>query len=360
MKKLKQNIFFVLILLVTASITNFSKGQTNSDSSIEFLPGTKIVFADVNEAKKILSAKDEYIKSYTPFDRSIRIKTEEPVSQEEFISFVSKQAMEWTDNERARMENAIKSAAKKLEHLKLKLPPTILMIKTTGAEEGNAGYCRRNAIILPKNMIAPQIMAFQGGFSSQQNNLLEHIFIHELFHTYTIHNPELREKFYEIVGFQKCNPVELPEELKKVEITNPELPKDEYYIELIYKDGTINVMPIITIPNYDYKGRFELSQLLKVQLLAVEKMDDKWQYKRNDTGEPVLFELNDLPNYRRETGDNTSYLIHPEEILAENFVLLVQKSLFVNSKWVIEEMDELFKMERTSQMRENQNLDMGD
>ena len=322
---------------------NFCNGQIDTESSIEFLPGTKIVFVDVNEAKKILATKDEYIKSYTSFDRSIRMKTAKTVSQEEFMSFVSDQALEWTGSEQIRMESVIKSAAKKLESFKLKLPRTILMIKTTGAEEGNAGYCRRNAIILPKNMLSPQNMVFQPGFSSQQTNLLEHVFIHELFHIYTIHNPQLRERFYEIVGFQKCNQVELPESLKKIEITNPELPKDEYYIELQYKDGTINVMPIITIPNYDFKARFELSQLLKTQLLAVEKTNDTWQYKRNDSGEPVIFELNELPNYRKETGDNTSYIIHPEEILAENFVLLVQKSGAVNSKWVIEEMGELLQ-----------------
>ncbi len=342
-EKTKQNILFVFFLLGTVSITNFCNGQTITESSVEFLPGTKILFADANEAGKILATKDEYIKSYTPFDRSIRMKTEKAVSQEEFINFISSQAMEWTGSEIIRMEEVIKSAASKLEPFNLKLPGTILLIKTTGAEESNAGYCRRNAIILPQIMLSPQNISFQQKMLLQQNNTLEHIFIHELFHIYMIHNPELREKFYGIVGFQKCNPVELPEKLKKIEITNPELPKDEYYIELIYKDGTINVMPIITIPDYYYRGQGGIFESLKVQLLAVEKTNDTWQYKSNDTGEPVLFELNELPNYRRETGDNTGYVIHPEEILAENFVLLVQGSQSVQSKWVIEEMDKLFQ-----------------
>ncbi len=297
----------------------------------------------MNEARKFLATKDNYIKSYTPFDRSIRMKTEKDISEKAFFSFISNQAMEWTGSEQIRMKEVIKSAAIKLESLKLKLPDIILMIKTTGAEEGNAGYCRRNATILPKIMLAPQNMSFQQNMSLQQNNTLEHIFIHELFHIYMIHNPQLREKFYGIVGFQKCNPVDLPEKLRKVEITNPELPKDEYYIELLYEDGTINVMPIITIPDYYYRGQGGIFESLKVQLLAVEDVNGTWQYKRNDTGEPALFELNELPNYRRETGDNTGYIIHPEEILAENFVLLAQNSQSVKSKWVIEEMEKLFQ-----------------
>ena len=65
MKKRGIFILFVLFLLVTISITNFCKGQTDIESSVEFLPGTKIVFVDANEAKKILATKDEYVKSYT-------------------------------------------------------------------------------------------------------------------------------------------------------------------------------------------------------------------------------------------------------------------------------------------------------
>ncbi len=338
-KDTKQNILFVLVLLVTTSITSFCKGQTNTESSIELQAGTKIVFPDVNEAKKFLTTNDEDVNSLTSLDRSIRMKTQKAVSQEEYLSFVASHAMQWTQSEKKRMEEVIKSAAGKLKRFNLKLPPTILLIKTTGAEEGNAAYIRRNAIVLPQKLISQQnIMQMM---SNSQNSRIEHIFTHELFHIYLEHNPQLKEAFYKVVGFQKCNPVELPEKLEKYVPTSGF--SYDYYIELLYKDGTINVMPIITVPNYDYEKKDVFFKYMKVQLLAIEKAGDKWQFKRDDTGEPVLFELDDLPGYRRETGDNTEYVINPEEIIAENFVLLVQKSQSVKSKWVIEEMDKLFQ-----------------
>ena len=44
-------------------------------------------------------------------------------------------------------------------------------------------------------------------------------------------NLKLRDKFYGIVNFRKCDPVMLPENLRKVEVTNPDVPKNEYYIK---------------------------------------------------------------------------------------------------------------------------------
>ena len=276
------------------------------------------------------------------------MKTEKAVSQEEFLSFISSQAMQWTDSEIIRMEEVVESAAKKLESLKLKLPGTILMIKTTGAEEGNAAYCRGNAIILPRSMIVPQSTSIRQGMPFMQKNSsssIERIFFHELFHIYLIHNPELKEKFYGIINFKKCNTIELPEKVREVEITAG-LPKNEYYIELQYKGDVINVVPVIMFPKNDLgKGNEFFRCLDESKLLVVEKSGNKWIYKHDDNNEPILLNFKDVPDYYKKTGANTDYVIHPEEILAENFVLLVQNSQSVKYKWVIEEMDELFKIE---------------
>ena len=35
--------------------------------------------------------------------------------------------------------------------------------------------------------------------------------------------------------------------------------------------------------------------------------------------QPVLLDPEDLPDYHRRIGRNTNYIIHPDEILADNF-----------------------------------------
>ena len=70
---------------------------------------------------------------------------------------------------------------------------------------------------------------------------------------------------------------------------------------------------------------------------------DKWIYKHDDNNEPVLLKFNDVPDYYKKTGANTSYVIHPEEILAENFVLLVQGIQTVQSPGAIETISQILK-----------------
>ena len=41
----------------------------------------------------------------------------------------------------------------KLRPWKLRLPPVVLLVKTSGREEAGAAYCRGPAIVLPQNMI---------------------------------------------------------------------------------------------------------------------------------------------------------------------------------------------------------------
>ena len=172
MKRQKKYMVFIIVSIFI-SVWSFCSGQTRDDeiayynnpdiisgrfadtnnfspeSSVELQMGTRIVFADVNEAKKILATRDEYIQSLTPFDRSLRLKTEKAVSEEEFLKYISGQAMEWSESEKERLKGTIESVVNKTERFELNLPPVIFLVKTTGKEEGGAVYCRRNAIIMP-------------------------------------------------------------------------------------------------------------------------------------------------------------------------------------------------------------------
>ena len=51
-------------------------------------------------------------------------------------------------------------------------------------------------------------------------------------------------------------------------------------------------------------------------------------------GQPVLHEAS-VPDFHRQIGSNTGYIIHPEEILADNFAALVTGAE-VNDAWLTE------------------------
>ena len=56
-----------------------------------------------------------------------------------------------------------------------------------------------------------------------------------------------------------------------------------------------------------------------------------------------MYDQKQLPDYIKKVGENTNYLIHPEEILADNFAIMVLDKKPVQSKWVIDKMKPLLE-----------------
>ena len=59
-----------------------------------------------------------------------------------------------------------------------------------------------------------------------------------------------------------------------------------------------------------------------LRLLAVEESEGQWR-ATTEGGKALVLDPDQAPEYVRRLGGNTSYIIHPEEALADNFVLLV-------------------------------------
>lgn len=343
MKTRDKRLFIVLVMMVLSiSIGDLSKGQDNkpidannisSENSIEFKEGTVLVFAEPQQAGEHLAKKDDFIKNLSPFDCSARLATDKPVSQEEFLKYIAEQVQPWTDGEKKRIKGMVESIANRIKNLKFNLPPKILLIKTTGREEGGASYCRTNAIVLPS-------AALYG-----INVDLEKVLIHELFHIISTNNSKLKEALYEVINFHKCNDIELPADLRDIKITNPDGFRNDHYIELKYEDDLIQVVPIL----YSFTEKYDVAlggsffSYLRMNLLTIEKTGDKWRYKSGDDGKPVLLTVWEVPDYNNKVGSNTEFTIHPDEILAENFVLMVQETQPVKSEWVIEKMKKVFE-----------------
>ncbi len=346
-RHIKYLAFGIAALTISLLITNFCEGQSDSetvyynnpdiisnrlqmeqDSSTKLYKNTKLVFATIEEARKILTTKDEYIKSQTAFDRMIRLHKEWSVSEEEYRDFVSEQVIEWTDSEKNKIKNIIQNIKPRLEKYDLNLPSTVFLIQTTGKEEGGAAYCRSNVIVLPQSLMNGNI----------QGQGLETLIVHELFHIFTRNNPATREKLYSTINFKKCKTAELPKMLLDFEIANPDIPLGRYCLELQHEGGNVTVIPMLTLENFDIKRNLPFFPYLELKLVEVENVNDQYEYKRNKYGKPVIYNEDQIPDYLNKVGENTSYLIHPEEILADNFAIMVLDKKSVKSKWVIDKM----------------------
>ena len=60
-------------------------------------------------------------------------------------------------------------------------------------------------------------------------------------------------------------------------------------------------------------------------------------------GKPRLLDPAGVEDFHRKIGKNTGYIIHPEEVLADNFVLLAMGKKKVPTPRILEEMARLLK-----------------
>jgi hypothetical protein len=278
-----------------------------------------IAFLNKIEARKLLTTKDIFILSLSPFDRASRLKTKSSVSQNAFLDFISDQTLDWGSFECTGVESILKTIISKLDQYSLNFPKKISIIKTTGREEGNAAYCRGNSIVLPQSLINTPYA-------------LKNILIHELFHIYSKNNPQKRNELYSIIGFFNCPELEFPEELRDLKITNPDAPLNNCYLE----DNENKLMPILYSKEpYNLIKRGDFFNYLEFALLGVNIKEQccKPQYKN---GKLQIFRVDDIQSYIKKIGMNTDYIIHPEEILAENFVLLLNNSKYIRSPEILE------------------------
>ena len=291
--------------------------------------GSVARFASVAEGAEILAHRDDFVQRLSPFDRAARMKTDKFVSEEEFIKFVKANLSSWSDSEKAQVEAAITNIRPALDRVRAPLPPTISLIKTTGAEEGNAFYTRDRAVVIPASKL-PGAPA----------ELLAKMIAHELFHILSRENSELREKLYRLIGFNKCAEVEFPLELRSRKITNPDAPRNDHSILLHAGTDKVTAVPILFSKSekYDVRRGGEFFDYLEFKFLLVQKNGVSLAKP-----EPVAPE--DVTGFFEQAGRNTNYIIHPEEILADNFALLIL------SEWKIPSPEILQKMENVLMQR---------
>ena len=285
-------------------------GQAVGSAEPTFTKDHWIHFTTVAEPKAILANQDIYIQGLSPFERAAKIKQAGPVSTDQYINFIKDQAIEWTDEDKAKLREVIAAAKPKLTRFAKHLPERIDLIKTTGNDEGAAPYTRGTSIILPRRR------------AGQSAKGLERLFYHELFHIISRGSPKLRDQLYRIIGYEKCGVVLLPGDMMSRRISNPDAPVVEHCIQVSKDDKSYWAAPVLfsRTPKYDPETGGTFFRYLEFRLMRIDRKSAKATLKN---GKPVFFKPDEVEGFFEQIGRNTSYIIHPEETLANNFVHLM-------------------------------------
>jgi hypothetical protein len=290
------------------------------------LLGQELVFDTPAAARELLGKRDPFIERLSPFDRSARLKTNGPVDEATFLRFVADSVVEWKPAEIERIRAGFDQIREGLRKTGAPLPPEIHFIQTTGREEGDAQYTRGNAIILPSSSVR------------RASAQLPRILAHEVFHVLSRSNPALRDRLYAAIGFEPCGEVRHPAALADRRITNPDAPINAHAIGISVDGERVHGVPILfsTSPTYDAERGGEFFAYLKFELLLVERTPDGGHRVLTDASGPRLVPIEKVMGFHEKIGRNTGYILHPEEVLADNFALLVQGVSDVKSPEILE------------------------
>jgi hypothetical protein len=297
------------ILVLTAVV---ALGQAQMAAQIRLTKTCTVHFATPEQGKSRLAKNDAYIKGLSPFERAAKILKAGSVSTEDYIDFIGAQTLEWDENDKAKLKKIIQIASSELAPYARHIPPDIYLIKTTGKDEGAAPYTRGVSIVLPNRTVR------------QSAKGLERLFYHELFHIISRKNTKLRDELYALIGFHPCGVVSLPDNLMPRRISNPDAPVVEHCILVTENDMPHWVAPVLfsRIPEYDPKLGGTFFRYLEMRLMAIDR-DTAKPILRDD--KPVMFQPRQVEGFFEQIGNNTSYILHPEETLANNFVFLMTK-----------------------------------
>jgi hypothetical protein len=259
----------------------------------------KLALGSPEKGRVELTRRDDYIARLSPFDRSAKLKTDRAVDEATHLAFVGASVRDWGSSpHRQRVVDAAARVEQRLAALGVPAPEVVI-IRTTGDEEGGAAYTRGRAIVLPDPVLADPATD------------LARLIAHEAFHVMTRRDPALRDRLYRLIGFEPCPELVLPPELAARTIANPDAPRNAHQIKVVYQGREVWAVPLIysSAAKYDPARGGTFFDYLQFSLALREPFR--------------LVPVNEVQGYFEQVGRNTGYIIHPEEILADNFAFAV-------------------------------------
>ncbi|TWU08540.1 hypothetical protein Pla52n_11230 [Stieleria varia] len=290
-------------------------------------------FADVPEGVAVLTRNDDFVKRLSPFDRSARLKTSRVVTEQQYLDFVASCVKPWNDSERQLLQPLLKEISELVQQRKITVPDRITLVKTNGSEEGQAPYTRGTAIVIPGQRL------------NTATDKLKSMLLHELFHILSRADDSLRDDLYALIGFQHCGEVKFSSELAARKLTNPDAPVIEHCIKVRVDQRDVWAMPILyaSQEKYDEQRGGQFFDYLQFRLLVIQRDESTGRIIQADPeAEPELVHTVNAGGFSEQIGQNTGYIIHPDEILADNFSFWMLERTDLPSPKIIQQMQEIF------------------
>jgi len=269
---------------------------------------------------------DDYFARVTAGEMSIQMK--QPLSDDnersalfpEYLDFLRSDVGSFTEKESKAVKEVFEKIFRNVNEINPAIfPDTIKLIKTHAKHYGEGVYyTRENCIVIPEKELATR----------KRDNFTTTMY-HELFHVVSRLNPTLQRDLYRLIGFERLglDKLDLPEKLDSRVLYNPDGVDFAQKIKLQMEDGSqIEAIPIIYSNSDGYDPeQTEFFAYLEFNLFQIKpSASGRYSVVTGPDGLKSTLNLDSLPDFFRQIKDNTGYIIHPDEVLADNFAFLVQ------------------------------------
>lgn len=296
-------------------------------SEIQLSPAKRVLFLNGEEAAAAITTDrhDGFFEKVTAAEISIQMK--KPLSGSEnldnlradYIEFLKTDVEAFSPAETDFLAGIIEHVFKTSEQVSKEIfPKELKLIKTKGRHYGNSVYYTRdNCIIIPQNEL-----------DNRDRGAMTSVMFHELFHVYSRLNSRQRSQLYGLIGFESLEfgKLVLPEGLAARVLFNPDGVNIAQKITLQTKSGqALTAIPVIFANETGYaKNKSEFFSYLEFNLFEIRPEGNNWIVMTAADGFSSTLNLKELPDFFRQIRDNTHYIIHPDEVLADNFAFLMQ------------------------------------
>jgi len=326
------NAKIIFILCISAMISCRSNKSQSISTSAE---NAVVTFVDSTAAAKAIIEDDVdgFFDNISIIDMAIQLKTEKPFATreealKEYKSYLQTEVMNWTDTEKILMNEIFDSIQAQVVRVNPKLmPEDIRLVKIRTTHYGpDVYYTRGHNIMIPENALTRQ----------GAREMLEPVMIHEVFHLISRYDKPLREKIYGLIGFFPHNvELDIPKTISDRWLTNPDGTSTDYYIQLRDEDKVAKAVPLIL----SNKEKFTAANPTFFSYLQFDLFELDEDTGTLLHGENLSTTLTDgmMPGFFEQIKDNTQYIIHPDEIAADNFIYAVTRSNIEDPKRFSEE-----------------------
>jgi len=270
-------------------------------------------FSSKEEGKYLISLQDTFINNLSPFDLEARCNFKD-ATKYDYLLFCRNNVLNWTDENIILIDGLLKEIDGEFKQRGMVIPfiDNINLVKTTSKEEGGAmGYTRGNTIYVADYiMYKPKVK-------------IKEILTHELFHILTRSSFPFKQEMYSIIRFTALDKIiDLTTMNQRCRfVSNPDVSNSCSYIELKDWDGKEHRLLMTTLARSNYHGG-SLFKYIQPYFLELDSEHNIMTYGDNlPVRKSIYGEY--YKDFIMKVGQNTGYMVNPEEILAENFRIAI-------------------------------------